>query len=277
MKLFILSCLLFASALAQTDFATLLKPKYGKPEDLACIIEHCTTQMTACYLDKECRPAFICDTKCDLSDPSCGFECLIALGQKSEKYGRFLQCLLKYHCIPSYNPDTCHVNMTSDGVQNLTKPEDFLNSWWVVRGLNPIYDAYPCQHNDFKMGYNGKAVVNNVSWTDQYGEKPFYIDVMPNISVPYPGVSALDYPNDLWINHHEYWTAVSRPHPDWMFMIWCGGNDIVQIAGAILLSTNKNMDNIPKSINDTFREEAKKHGIDYDNEMFPMVNDACEN
>jgi len=271
----IIFALLLAISYAQTD-RRIPEFKYG---DVTCFLEHCPGQMTACALDKECRPALECASKCEFTDPSCGFECLIAYGQTSKKYGDFLKCSVQHSCIPSFKPDKCHMDMKTDGLTNLTRPSDFIGSWWVVRGLNKIYDHYPCQHNDYKFRADGAVVINNVSWTDTYGKKaPFYVDITPNITVPYPGVAELVYPNDLWIDHHEYWAAVSFPDPSWLFMIWCGGNSVANgIAGAIVLSTHKNMDAIPMSINNTFRDVAKSHGIDYDNEMFPMNNDACLN
>ena len=69
----------------------------------------------------------------------------------------------------------------------------------------------------------------------------------------------------------EPWVVISKPHEDYLLMLWCGSNPVLKYAGGILMSRNNDYEQMPKEIEEIFREAAKKHGVDLDKDMF--VND----
>ena len=38
-----------------------------------------------------------------------------------------------------------------DGQKDLTDVSDIEGDWWVIKGLNPHYDSFPCQHNIYRQ------------------------------------------------------------------------------------------------------------------------------
>jgi len=196
-------------------------------------------------------------------------------GQKNPLFDSFLKCIIKYKCVPPYPPQTCYVK-DSDGLANITDPSQLSGVWWVNRGLNPQYDSYPCQRNDFMKEVSG-VWINNVTWGDPFTKPMQFVLAAPLVTIPSPGVVFHNYTSIDLTPQIEKWIVVSKPTADWMFMLWCGYNPMLTYAGGIVVSPYRTMNNIPTWINNTFRAVANKHGIDYDNLMFANDNTNCEN
>ena len=114
--------------------------------------------------------------------------------------------------------------------------------------------------------------MNNVTWMDETAKKPHIVGAMPVVTVPYPGFYSHFYPT---LNQTEPWIVISMPHPDYLFMLWCGENPVMKYAGGIVMSPNKDYHNMPEWVDQLFREAAAKHDVDYDKDMFFDDNSKC--
>ena len=104
-----------------------------------------------------------------------------------------------------------------DGLKTVTTVEEIAGDWWVVRGLNPHYDSYACQHNRYERLPDG-TWINNVTWMNTYKTPPVEVRALPIVTVSYPGVFLHNYTS---LRQLENWVVVSRPTKDYMFMLWC--------------------------------------------------------
>ena len=69
-----------------------------------------------------------------------------------------------------------------DGQKDLTDVSDIEGDWWVIKGLNPHYDSFPCQHNRYRQDQNTGVWYNNVTWVDTFhGDK--IIGALPSVEV----------------------------------------------------------------------------------------------
>ena len=161
----------------------------------------------------------------------------------------------------------CKVDTTS-GQTNLTDPSTIEGKWWVIKGVNPHYDSFPCQINRYSFDKSSQQWINNVTWVNTYEKERPVIGIIPSVTAPYPGYFVHEYPS---LNQTEPWVVISKPSEDYMLMLWCGHNPVMKYAGGILLSKNKNYADMPKWVADELREAVAAHGIDFDKTMF--VND----
>ena len=131
-------------------------------------------------------------------------------------------------------PDDGKCRVTDDdGQQDLTDVSDIEGDWWVIKGLNPHYDSFPCQHNRYHQDATG-TWINNVTWIDTFhGNK--IIGALPTVNVSKPGVFMHYYDN---LSQVEPWIVISKPHEDYLLMLWCGSNPVLKYAGGILMSRN---------------------------------------
>jgi hypothetical protein len=164
------------------------------------------------------------------------------------------------------------VNTTS-GQANLTDVSTIEGKWWVTKGVNPHYDSFPCQHNRYQFDKTNQQWVNNVTWVDTFKKGEPLIGIIPSVTVPYPGYFVHWYPS---LNQTEPWVVISKPHEDYMMMLWCGENPVMKYAGGILLSKNKNYDDMPKWVEEELRQAVNAHGLDFDKELFINDNSKCE-
>lgn len=184
------------------------------------------------------------------------------------------ECLYdeKNQCRPKHADDMkCHVDTTS-GQANLTDVSTIEGKWWVTKGVNPHYDNLPCQHNRYQFDKEAQQWINNVTWVDADDRTPKLIGIKPSVTAPYPGYFVHWYPT---LNQTEPWVVVSKPHEDYMMMLWCGENPVMKYAGGILLSKSKNYDDMPKWVEDEIREKVVSHGLDWD-KLFINDNSQCE-
>jgi hypothetical protein len=94
---------------------------------------------------------------------------------------------------------------------------------------------------------------------------------MPSVTTPYPGYFVHWYPS---LNQTEPWVVISKPHSDYMMMLWCGENPVMKYAGGILLSKSKDYNDMPKWVEDELRQAVNSHGLDFD-KLFINDNSQC--
>lgn len=176
----------------------------------------------------------------------------------------------------------------SDGTPFTPKGVPPLPSLSPTKGRNYPggYDWYPCQHERFVKS-NGRDYPNPTSpWVNNItycggangGLKACttdIIDTVANITMCAPGVVCHNYTDAPLKPQFEHWRIVSMPHPDYIASIWCGGTPLVTYNGGITLVRNKkNLDDMPKWVEENFRATYKRFGVDWD-QMCPSSNEDC--
>ena len=114
---------------------------------------------------------------------------------------------------------------------------------------------------------------NNVTWIDTYHSPKITIGTVPTVHVTKPGYYIHEYPG---LNQTEPWTVVSKPHDDYLMMLWCGENPVLKYAGGILLAKDKNYHNMPSWVGDEFRTVLAKFDLDFDKDLFINDNSQCK-
>jgi hypothetical protein len=150
-------------------------PNTGKPTgtlalnvmDVGCLFGKCFLESGECMLDPQCRKMIMCEAGCracnqpglcettliDEEVPSCDFFCGMYFGANNTASKKMSVCLQQNKCLHSPGQEDkkpypecgkCHIVPERDGVKNLTSMSQIAGDWWVVGGLNYVYDAYPC-------------------------------------------------------------------------------------------------------------------------------------
>jgi hypothetical protein len=262
-----------AAALHWTRPGMPTAPYRGTGPQLACMASKCSARINACLLNADCRTIMACSSKCRMDDPSCFFICEVTYGIDCVAYQDLADCIVDNGCIPRFEPDgKCRVG-NADGLGTERDVDSIAGSWWVVRGLNPHYDSYACQHNNYVALPDG-TWINNVSWLNTYHKPPVLVRALPVVTVDYPGVFLHNYTT---LRQLENWVVVSRPRPNYILMLWCGWNKELEYAGGIVISPERDASHIPTEVNNEFRKVASRYGLDYDHQFFDNDNSRCDN
>lgn len=128
----------------------------SKP-NIICIIEHCGKQSAACLADEGCRSAMVCITGCATNNQTCLFDCIYSY--EDGAFDEFMKCASTDHqCItndPPNPPVVCH---PPQKVESGFTIDLLTGSWYIVKGLNRIYDCFDCQVTTFKPSPYDKTV-----------------------------------------------------------------------------------------------------------------------
>jgi hypothetical protein len=162
-----------------------------------CMIEHCTAPMTKCFTESVCRDTLWCILNSDFSQPGSQLNCEVeeAMIGSVEDFTVLTECIYDKGCRPT-NPDDmkCRIDHTS-GQANLTDVSTIEGKWWVIKGVNPHYDSFPCQHNRYQFDNATQQWINNVTWINTFRKSEPLIGIMPSVTVPYPGYFVHWYPS----------------------------------------------------------------------------------
>jgi len=267
--------------------------------DKMCTAKNCAMPAGSCAIRSLCREALQCSMNCNKVPLSkiagCQYLCEMTFGKTSPQYVDFIKCAVDHKCItPTPKDGHCRAS-DSDSVQSITDMSQIAGDWWVTRGINcgntdmgdkengGGHDWYPCQHERFvqTMGNDGKMFwQNNITYCggSNGGLKQCttsIIDTVANVSLTAPGTVHHLYTDAPLAPQTEYWRMVSRPHPDWVFVIWCGNTPLLPYNGGIVLSRAARDDStMPPAVLADFRITAKKFGVEWD-EMCMSSNVGC--
>jgi len=241
----------------------------------------CASETVICLQDTPCREGLLCSMNCGVkyaNDPMklgpCEFGCQLLYTQGDDTFLTLLNCMIETGCLAKM-PDNgeCRLNNT-DGLKNITTMDQIEGDWWVVRGVNNQIDTIPCQMNRIQHKPDDSWVAN-CTLNDTLVSPPIEVRTTPLVKMDPPGTMTAIY--DVGTHQIEYWTIISYPHPDWIFMLWCGFNDVIDYAGGIIQTRapNKQYDNIPPWVEQLFREAAAKYGLEYDLATYVTPLDQC--
>jgi len=250
-----------------------------------CLFLHCPVQVGACVLDTNCMAILTCMQDCN--DRPDGAQCMAAcewtIDTNNLPFKHLLDCMLKHDCMEHLPDDGTCLAGPEDTLQDITQLDQVGGSWWVVRGLNcgqddlwtGAYDWLPCQHGRYLELEDGGWINNttfcggtNSSCTTQQ------IVTAPAATMASPGVIRLEYDDVPLLPQVERWHVVAWPEPDFIMVIWCGQNPVVNYNGGFILSRGRTQAEMLPSSEEAFRASCDSFGIDYD-AMCVSDNSLC--
>ena len=224
----------------------------GPSVDIACVMGHCLIPSLGCLASSKCRDAMSCSQKClkmwdndtthdKIVVQNCSNACSFTYVDKA--YENFMECVTDNKCI-SFPPipNTCRSpNIHPQKNLSLT---DMQGSWWVVKGLHPVYDCYPCQHLSM-------APLNKTTWAYRPNYQVPLVNgslmlikqemLIPNKSTPGANVSFVYH--DMGLDHFETWWLLDKATDgSYIIMYYCGNTLQWYYEGALVLSRNQTLD-----------------------------------
>ena len=245
----------------QTDVVTLgeIKKLFTAPGsvkvsptiNIECVIEHCIKQSAGCLLDANCRSAISCAQKCmaewdedktpeKFHVQNCSNKC--SFTYEDAAYVNFMGCLSGNKCIafPPIN-NTCRAPNVHPLKQLSLK--DMQGVWWVVKGYNPVYDCYPCQHLNY-------TPINETFWNYTAFYQVYLVNsslelVSTSAAIPSspPGQNISFVYNDVGLYHYETWWLIDKADDgSYILMYYCGHTLQWYYEGALVLARNRTLD-----------------------------------
>lgn len=115
--------------------------------------------------------------------------------------------------------------------------KDLEGAWWVVKGLHPVYDCYPCQHLVFKQ-------INATAWAYTPKYQVYLVNgsltvtddryIIPNTTAG-SNISFTYY--DLGLVHHETWWLIDgADDKSYILLYYCGNTLQWYYDGALVLA-----------------------------------------
>lgn len=249
---------------------------------LLCIMTHCMSEASTCYLDKECREVLNCFSTCDPSDTGCAFSC-----GGSPLFTDLLVCMIQGGCMEAY-PESGVCLATDQMALQIEDYQLISGSWWTVYGQScgqsdslgywtGAYDWVPCAHHRI-VTTDGVNWINNTTFcpgTDSVCEGDLIV-TSPAVFWTSPGVLRHQYgqedaPLVPQIEDRKFmWLS-----GDWAIVVWCGYNPVQKFNGAFVMSRHRSDGTIPGDLVDKVRDQLDKLGISLDN-MCLTDSTQCE-
>ena len=218
--------------------------------DIICVLEHCLTPSLGCVADEQCRNALECAQKClsawdndttkeKFHVQNCTNKCTVTYDD--EAYDNLMACYTGHNCV-SFPPipNTCRAPDVHP-LKNISL-EVMKGGWWGVRGYNPVYDCYPCQHPSFKP-------INASSW-NYLPQYQVYLTngslklasqnfIMPN-STPGSNITFTYHVAGLE-NSETWWLLDMADDESYVLMYYCGNTLQWHYEGAVVFSRNRTL------------------------------------
>ena len=147
---------------------------------IACVLEHCASELAQCEVDTVCRMWSNCNRACaPIKDPIQATNCQIRCGDlykptnsSSAKIDLFSECVISEHHCVKQTKTKCPMPAASGVVSTFSLETDLVGVWYITRGLNPRFDCFDCQVHNFT--YNPK---------ESPVTKPLHGDLKYNVKV----------------------------------------------------------------------------------------------
>jgi len=214
-------------------------PEGTENPDLLCMMTECGQQTFSCLTDRDCFKTLACLLPCG-DNQTCTFKC--TTNYENEVFHEMAACNInKAGCIKLKDAEqesTCDMK-EQFAVKELTE-EQISGTWYIVRGLNPIYDCFPCQI--FTFGRNSSEtslyVIMDYQVEKDSGElkdKTVLEDVHQNVPEKQGFLQLSGIQNGLF--HSEEWRILER-NKDFMIAEYCGTMKNWVYQGAVAFSRN---------------------------------------
>lgn len=270
-----------------TKLMHLLNNKPSPHLSLECVAQHCLAPSLACLDNTNCRESINCAKNClqawdndttkqKLHVQNCTNICAFSFAD--DVYEKLMTCFTDYECISF--PPIPRMCLANDGIvpfKQLTIKDLAAEQWWVVKGLNQVYDCYPCQTVQFNQ-------INSKLWDymPQYevylhnGSLELVTQHLPIASQPPNSKNISFVYHDVGLKHSETWWLLNEADDkSWIAMYYCGNTLQWYYEGALVFARNQTLsDNYYQSISDTYKSIL---GVDFSQFCNVRNSDNCPN
>jgi len=222
-----------------SDFYSLVtgSPPEGAPyPDFICMMTQCGLQTFSCLTDRNCLKNLACLVPCG-DDQDCTFNCIV--NYENDVFHSLNKCNIhEAGCIKLKDPEVQGVcDLRGKPALSNLDLKKMHGTWYIVKGLNPTYDCFPCQIFTFSENKtDGKHMVYMDYQVNKMDGDIADKLVIEYISQPIKGEPGqLEFggvQNGLW--HSEQWRIVTF-NKEFMIAEYCGTMKNWVYEGAIAL------------------------------------------
>lgn len=253
-----------------TRISVALQPIFSKKQENIkpfCVIQHCGGLLKNCVFDVACRQTLNCFKDCTASDVECNNNCFFTYSNPI--FNDFTNCLITNKCLPGLqlSSESCPYNGNIENPRNgwansiLLGPKN-LGKVYIARGWNPTYDCVPCQKATYTGIYNPNDpnVQLFTEWTSESEDGSVR---STNYTLVQTGTNTMLTKYSLFgmdVEEHYYmldWTEDGK----WVMFYYCGYGFGSQYQGALIVTTEKEFDVIPRNIESSFDEAIIYAGL----------------
>jgi len=249
-------------------------PEGTENPDLVCMMTQCGRETFSCLTDRDCFKTMACLLPCG-DDQQCTFQC--TSNYENEIFQELTACnIIKAGCIKLKDPKeklTCDMK-DMFAVKELTEKQ-IEGTWYIVRGLSPIYDCFPCQIFTFGRNSSDESLFVIMDYqveriSGEVVDKTVLEEISQNLGDKEGFLQMSGIQNGLY--HEEEWRILHR-NKNFMLAEYCGTMKNWVYKGAVAFSRNSPVsDEEMKDI----ETELQRHGFTPDQFCAPKYV-GCDN
>lgn len=259
--------------------------------DYFCVYLNCGLSLFNCLADKICEMTLVCLQGCNEQSLSekCTIRCLLKEKHNSEM-ANLMKCMTspqkfypKSCLIPGTQKKTCEYPLVYEKAVSLA---DLEGNWYVIRGLNSIYDCWDCQTIQIlpQMPFIFSDAIEDSEWTIKnkfdIGNaqlRSSYSTITHQLPEVYDGRFQVNHTIANFLQARDNWIVLAMSS-DIALIYYCGLSEISEeYAGAIVISKSP-MTTITPSQNQWILSALHKSELDLDYKVFcHNVHFHCQN
>ena len=244
-----------------------------------CLLRSCTVSLAKCIADVPCLENLACLQTCTgrPDEGDCQVRCADLYGDKA--VDKFNTCAVsEEQCVPS-RPDDGSYPVPDDSVLVKSFDPSILNGrWFIVAGLNPTFDTFPCQEHFFKgtpaIGGEPGKLYGKLNWRIPKPDGTFINrdTVQEFVQDPQKPAILSNHDNEF-LHYEDDWYILGYAPEKYVFVYYRGNNDAWRgYGGAVVYSPERT---IPPEVLDNIRTDAQKVNLDFD-KQFTITDNKCE-
>jgi violaxanthin de-epoxidase len=241
-----------------------------------CLLGNCPKELAACLADPSCVQNLLCLQKCNGLDRDAESKCQIECGDtyENEVVQKFNKCALSVNgCVPKRVDSVMEWPVPPDNaLDERFDLNKFQGRWYITAGLNPLFDAFPCQEHYFGVPKEGK-LYGRINWRIPKGSNDDFLErtaIQTFDQQENPAV-LFNHNND-YLNYTDDWYVLASQPNEYVLIYYKGNNDAwAGYGGATVYSRSPRL---PEQYIPEFRAALQKIGRNWDD--FIMTDNSCK-
>mmetsp|Transcript_858 Transcript_858/g.3153 ORF Transcript_858/g.3153 Transcript_858/m.3153 type:complete len:513 (-) Transcript_858:100-1638(-) len=204
-----------------------------------CILSNCQVPLARCLADEKCLENLVCLQGCSGKPDEA--DCQIRCGDlyQSPAIATFNTCAVTAKkCVPQKPDDNSYPEPAPEKLVQKFDTGAFDGRWYIVAGLNRLFDTFDCQVHYFTAPAQGK-LYGKLNWRVERANGQFYerSDVQTFEQDPqYPGI--LYNKNNPFLNYQDTWYILKEKPKEYIVVYYRGSNDAWDgYGGAVIYAT----------------------------------------
>jgi len=212
-------------------------PEGTETPDMLCMMTSCGQETFSCLTNRDCLKNLACLLPCG-NDQACTFSCIV--NYENQIFHELNKCNIHdAGCIKLKDPDEEEIcDLSKDfAVPNLSQ-NMLKGTWYIMKGLNPIYDCFPCQIFTFAHNSTDERPMVYMDYQVEKLDGSIldktvieYIEVPLETKQGFMEFSGIQ--NGLW--HSEHWRVIEI-NKDYFIAEYCGSMKTWVYRGAVVFS-----------------------------------------